>query len=108
MKETIKIGPIVYSVVYKNLDPYLGLIDFKRRTIFIEKKGSRFDKMTAKFHEALHGVVANCGLRAVTDCEWALDELMVRSIEIGILNLMADNVKLFQTILEELDARRLH
>jgi hypothetical protein len=91
-QQTVKIGPHTYRVVeierlqdrgnYRSL---CGQIDFRNLTIEIEKGLVGTYKRQTLFHEIIHGVLENAGIRGDHD------EQVVDAIATGIVQVLQDN-----------------
>ena len=97
----MKVGPFVYTIVTKKQDGIFGYIDFEKQKIYVDPRAPKIDRLLTQFHESLHAVVDSYGIRALKDLNPAIDEMVIRCLEMGVVNLIRDNPKFFMTLIKE-------
>ena len=92
LPEVVKIGPIRYTVSRDPLISGDGLVRYADASILIKPGLSKDYEAVVLWHEILHAIITDGGLRAFIP-EKALEPLM-ECMSVGLLNVIRDNPRL--------------
>ena len=102
MVRSLKIAATVYQVSEIATGDDFGSCDHRARRIQIRKSQKKRDKMLTLLHESIHAVCEEYGLSQYFRGE--SEELMVRSLEIGIAMLLVENKAFAKELIKTLSA----
>lgn len=83
------------------LDRNYGKWDAKQETIFYNRKIGRQQKYATILHEALHAIIWAGGLREIIKGS-RNEEMVVRTLEVGLVSMIRDNPTFFKQLIKEL------
>lgn len=94
MVKFLKVGANQYPVRQRPLgmtEGYCVTHPPKHREIVVSSRSEPREKVLTLFHEAVHAVIAEYGLAAALGEDGTVEELLARTIEVGVANLFLEN-----------------